>query len=78
MHLPAQDIFTLKPVAIFVGNENMTSNTGDRLLFWVHQQSAKELFFKIGILTPLGFKEIAWRMVYDELHEMPRLFQLWA
>ena len=76
--MPAQEIFPLETVAIFVGNENMTSNTGDSLQFWVHQNLAKELFFKLGILTPLGFKEVAWRLVYDTLHKVPRLFQLWA
>ena len=54
----------------------MTSNTGDSVRFWVHQQLAKELFFKIVILTPFGFKEVEWRLVYDTLHEVPRLFQL--
>ena len=78
LHLPAQDIFPLEPVAIFVGNGNMTSNTGDILRFWFRQQLAKELLFKLGILTPLGFKEVAWRLVYDILHEVNRLFQLWA
>ena len=78
LHLPAQDIFLLKPVAIFVGDEKVTSNTGGSLRLWVHQQLAKELFFKLGIMTPLGFKEVAWRLVYDTLHEVPRLFQLWA
>ena len=56
----------------------MTSNTGYSLRFWVHQKLAKELLFKLGIRTPLGFKEVAWRLVYDTLHEVPRLFQLWA
>ena len=56
----------------------MTSKTGDSLQFWVHQQLAKELIFKLGILTPLGFKGVSWRLVYDTLHEVPRLFQLWA
>ena len=78
MHLPAQEIFPLEPVAIFVGNENMTSNTGDSLRFWAHQQLAKELFFKTVILPPFGFKEVDWRLVYDTLHEVPSLFQLWA
>ena len=31
MHMPAQEIFPLEPVAIFVGNENMTSNKGDSI-----------------------------------------------
>ena len=33
LHLPAQEIFSLELVAIFVGNEKMTSNTGDSLQF---------------------------------------------
>ena len=56
----------------------MTSNTGESLQLWVNQQLAKEIFFKLGIMTPLGFKEVSWRLVYDTLHEVPRLFQLWA
>ena len=56
MPFPDQEIFPLEPVAIFVGDEKMTSNTGDSLRFWVHQQLSKELFFKIGILTLHVFK----------------------
>ena len=74
LNLPAQEIFTLELVAIFVGNENMTSNIGDSIRFWVHQNLSKELLFKLGILPPLGFKEFAWRLVYNTLHEVPRLF----
>ena len=48
----------------------MTANTDDNLIFWVHQQLAKELFYKLGIPTPLGFKEFAWSLVYDTLHEV--------
>ena len=77
MHLPAQELFTLEPVAIFSGNEKTTSSTCDSLRFWFHQKLAKELFIKLGILTPLGFKEVSWRLVYDKLHKVPRLFQLW-
>ena len=78
LHLPIQDNFPLEPVLIFVGNEKMTFNTGDSLLFWVHQQLAKKIFFKLVILTPLGFKEVVWMLVYDTLHEVLQLFQLWA
>ena len=78
LHFPSQEIFPLEPVAIFVGIENMTSNTGDSLRFWVHQQLVEEILFKLGILTTLGFKEVSWKLVYDTLHKVPRLFQLWA
>ena len=76
--MSAHDILPLEPFTIFVGNEKMTSNTGESLQLWVNQQLAKEIFFKLGILKPLGFKEVAWRLVYDILHEVPRLFQLWT
>ena len=29
-------------------------------------------------MTTRGFKEVSWRLVYDKLHKVPRLFQLWA
>ena len=76
LHLPDQEIFPLEPVAIIVENEKMTSNTGDSLWFWFYQQLVKELLFKLGILTPLGFKEVSWRLVYDTFHEVTRLSQL--
>ena len=57
LQLSAQEILQLEPVAIFLKNEKKTSNTVDSLQFWVHQQLAKELFSKVGIMTPLGFKE---------------------
>ena len=41
LHLPAQEIFPLEAVAIFVGNEKMTPNTGDSARLWVHQQLSK-------------------------------------
>ena len=76
MHFTAQYIFPLKPFVIFVGNKKMTFNTGDSLRFWFHQQLAKELLFKLGILKSLGFKEVTWRLLYDTIHEVPWLFQL--
>ena len=36
LHLPAQDIFLLELATVFVGNEKITSNTGDSLRFWSH------------------------------------------
>ena len=67
LHLPAQDILPIEPVAIFVGNEKMTYNTGDSLRLWFHQHLAKKIFFKLGILTLLVFKEVACSLVYDTL-----------
>ena len=30
------------------------------------------------ILLPDQFKEVDWGMVYSALHELPRMFQIWA
>ena len=76
--LPRQKTFPLEPVTMFVGDEKMTSNTSAHLRFWVHRQLAEETFFKLGILNPESFREVAWEEVYATLHEVPRMFQLWA
>jgi hypothetical protein len=76
--LPPQEIFPLEPIAVFVGDEKMTSDTGTSLRFWAHKILAEQTFFKLGIMSSHSFQEVAWRHVYDALHEVPRLFQLWA
>jgi hypothetical protein len=69
--LPPQDIFPLEPVAVFVDGEKMTSDTGDAIRFWAHKALARETFAKLGILYVEQFDEVAWRFVYDTLHEVP-------
>ena len=76
--LPPQEMFPLEPVAVFVGQEKMTSDTGDSLRFWAHHKLARETFFQLGIMSAADFDEVAWRHVYDALYSVPRLFQLWA
>jgi len=75
---PAQEAFPLEPVSVFVGSEKMTSDTSESLRFWVHLQLARDTFFQLGVMSAHSFDEVAWRHVYDTLHEVPRLFQLWA
>ena len=29
-------------------------------------------------MNPEEFEEVVWRQVYDALHDVPRIFQLWA
>ena len=76
--LPPQEMFPLEPVAVFVGQEKMTSDTAESLRFWAHRKLAKDTFFHLGIMSSDAFDEVAWRPVYDALHSVPRLFQLWA
>ena len=56
----------------------MSSDTGARIRFWVHKQRSEEVFRNHKILLPDQFKEVDWEMVYSALHEMPRMFQIWA
>ena len=76
--LPPQEVFPLEAVSVFVGQEKMTSDTSDSLRFWAHQQLARATFFKLDVMSGQSFQEVAWRPVYDALHDVPRLFQLWA
>ena len=56
----------------------MTSDTSNILKFWVHNQLAEQTFYQLG-LNPLDhFQEVAWRQVYDALHDVPMMFQIWA
>ncbi len=56
----------------------MTSETGDQLRFWAHLQLARIFYAKQGIMTHGQFDEIDWRSVHRTLHDLPRLFQVWA
>ena len=76
--LPPQEVFPLESVAVFVGAEKMTSDTGDSLRFWAHQQLARATYSTLGVMAAESFDEVAWRQVYDAMHGVPRLFQLWA
>ena len=56
----------------------MSSDTGAIIRFWFHKQRAEEVFRNQKILLPGQFKELYWEMVYSALHELPRMFQIWA
>jgi hypothetical protein len=78
MPLPAQEVFPLEPVAVFVDQEKMTSDTGDRIRYWAHRALAKRLFCDRHLFSPRQFEEIAWEHVSAALHSVPRMFQIWA
>ena len=76
--LPVQEPFPLEPVAVFAGKEKMTSSTSDSLRFWAHLQLAQETYHELGLLYNNQFQQVDWPSVYHALHEVPRMFAVWA
>ena len=76
--LPPQRVFPLEPMAVYVGADKMTTYSGGDLRFWVHKQLAEDVFYQLGLMSLEYFQEVAWRQVYGALHEVPRMFQVWA
>ena len=76
--LPKQRAFPLEPICLFVGDEKMTSDTGEHIRYSAHKTLAKEVFHSLKILTAEQFDEVDWQHVHLALHSVPRLFQTWA
>ncbi len=71
-------MFPLEPVGLFVGGQKMMSDTGNHIRFWAHHRLARDYYWDHNILSNEQFDQVDWRSVYDTLHGLPRLFQLWA
>jgi hypothetical protein len=69
--------FPLEPICVFLGRDKLTSDKGERLQFQAHKQLAKESFYESKILFE-EFNNVNWEMVYLALHQVPRMFQVWA
>ena len=76
--LPKQGMFPLESVAVYVGEDKLSSDMSKHVRFWVHKQIAKEVFAKLSTLDEGQFDEVAWEMVWGALKETPRMFQIWA
>ena len=78
--LPPQCVFSLEPVAVFVGKKKLTSRLEETLRFWCNRKFAKEVLAdpKVMVLQPDEFEEVEWQSVYKALMEAPRMFQIWA
>ncbi len=76
--MPPHEVFPLEPIAVFEGPEKMTSDTGSALWVWAHRQLAQHTFYKLKILSPDAFQEVAWQQVHEALNDVPCLFQLWT
>ena len=75
---PTQQAFPLEPVCVFAGTTKITADAGQAPRFWAHQSLARKLFSQLDILYQNEFDKVDWEMVYQTLHEVPRLFQQWA
>ena len=69
--------FPLEAVCIFLGRNKLTSDKGDRLRYWAHKQIAKDSFYELKIMFE-EFDLVDWEMIYIALHNVPRMFQIWA
>ena len=75
---PTQQAFPLEPVCVFAGTTKITADAGQAPRFWAHRYLARERFYQLDILYGDDFDKVDWEMVYQTLHEVPRLFQQWA
>jgi hypothetical protein len=78
MQLPTQLAFPLKPICIFVGTTKITADMGDYIWFRAHKKLAKDNFYHLNILYNQEFDYVDWKMMYEKLRNVPKLFQLWA
>jgi hypothetical protein len=65
-------------VCIFAELSKITADMGHHMRHLAHRHLAKDSFYHLGILHLQEFKKVNWEMVYQTLHEVPRLFQQWA
>ena len=77
-NLPKQQPFPLEPICMYINNEKMTSDTGNQIRFQAHYRLARDVFCDNRILDPQQFEEVDWWHVHNTLHEVPRMFQIWA
>ena len=56
----------------------MTSDTGEAIRYAAHLKEAKEVFQERKVLFSDQFDHVAWRQVYKALHDVPKMFQIFA
>jgi hypothetical protein len=71
-------MFPLKPIGFFVNGKKMTSKTGSHIQFWAHYQLAREFYRDQKILSHHQFNKVDCPSIHRTLHNLPRLFQVWA
>jgi hypothetical protein len=63
---------------MFLGKNNLTSDKGNKLRFWVHWKLARLAYHEMKILDVSQFDKVDWEMVHTLLWQVPRMFQIWA
>jgi hypothetical protein len=71
-------MFPLEPIEIIVRGEEMTSDIGKQLWFGAHRQLAQSYNSNQRIISHKQFDEIDWPSVQSTIHNLSRLFQIWA
>ena len=48
-------MFPMEPIVIFVGDQKMTSDTGDQIRFWAHRHLARQYYQDHNLLSSNQF-----------------------
>jgi hypothetical protein len=70
-------LFPLEPIGVFIRGEKTTLETGERIRFWVHHQLDQKIYHERKI-SYKQFDNVDWVSIHHTLHDLPRLFQVWA
>lgn len=76
--IPSQKQFPLEPIALFVEGNKITTESGPSIRYAAHRREAKEIFQSQKILDYDAFEEVDWRNVHTALHDVPKMFQIFA
>jgi hypothetical protein len=71
-------MFLLKPIGLIVQGKKMTLKTGDHIHYWAHHHLARQYYHDHKLLSFKQFDSVDWKSIHCTLHDLPRLFQLWA
>jgi hypothetical protein len=71
-------MFPHEPVGLFVCGKKMTSETGSHIQYWACHHLARNYCCNPKLLSFNQFDAIDWKSSHHALHNLLRLFQLWA
>jgi hypothetical protein len=70
--------FPLEPATLYVQEDKLTTDSGSLIRFEAHHQEARQVFQQQKILNPAQFDLVAWPYVYQALHDVPKMFEIFA
>jgi hypothetical protein len=70
--------FPLEPVTLYVNGDKLTSDSGTLIRFEAHRQEARQVLHQQKVLDPAQFDLVAWEYVYKALHDVPKMFAIFA